>query len=224
MKRLIFGITAALLTVSLLAAGCATQPEAEQTPPATQQPATTPPAKQPSQPSLPEELASFEGVITEIGPNTVTVVSAKGEARTFNLTPDSKLLLEGDSCSLDELEAAQNLGIVGLDCTVVYDVNEAGEAIIVDASFPPEEQDLASVSGVIQDINEGRNTITILTDEGDTRVFDITSDSKLLLGGGSCSIDELLSAEALGVDLGCTVIYDVNNEGEAIIIDVGPTP
>jgi len=214
MKRLIFGITAALLTISLLVAGCAAGPEST-TPPAAEQPS------QESAPPLPEELATFEGVITEIGPNTVTVQSAEGDARTFNLNPDSRLLLEGDSCSLDELAAAQNLGIVGLDCTVVYDVNEAGEAIIVDASYPPE---LASVSGTIQTIDEQRNTITILTDEGDTRVFDINSDSKLLLGGGSCSLEELQSAEALGVELGCTVIYDVNNEGEAIIIDVGPSP
>lgn len=170
-------------------------------------------------------MEAFTGTIEEIAGNTITVISAEGDARTFELTDDSQLLLDGGSCSLDQLKAAQTLG-VGLDCTVIYDVNNEGEALIIDAGTSDLlEQRLASVEGTITQFEtEGTPSVTILTKDGSIKTFNVTPSTELLLAGGSCSLETLLAAEALGVNLNCTVIYDINDEGEALIIDVGEAP
>ncbi len=196
MKKAILVVTVLLLVLATVVVGCATKPS----------PAPTQP------PSVTE--GTLGGVDTQ--KPAVTVETPKGR-QTFPIGPNTGLTLNGQACSLDDLAALQASG-EPYNCIVVYD--EEGNTIAVNVTKLPAP---ASVRGTISDVNIKDSTVTVKTAQGD-KVYDVDPDTGLLIGGVACSL-ELVDAliESAG-PLECTVIYDVDSQGQALYIDIANPP
>jgi hypothetical protein len=207
MRRFAWGLGVILLALILVAAGCSSTPASTTTTPAT----TTPAVKTP--------VTTSEGTVTDVNPKTssVTVETPKGP-ETVKVTPTTQISLNGNTCSLDQLDATLAASGQSYDCTVVTD--ETGNVVSVNVvAVAP----VASVKGTISDVNIKDSTVTVKTGSGD-KVYDVDPSTGLLIGGVACSLDLVNALVDAGGQLPCTVIYSTNDKGTAQYIDIANPP
>ncbi len=205
MKKTILAVTAILLVLATVAMGCATK-----APPAATTPSTI-----------------VEGTLEEVSPKpgsadegTVTVETPRGR-QTFPIGPGTGLTIEGQVCTLADLEELEASG-EPYRCTLVFD--EEGEVLLTNVVKLPKVEP-AAVRGTISDVNITDSTVTVQTGDG-PKVYEVDQETGLLIGGVACSLellnimwdDENLAAEE------CTVIYDVDSQGKALYIDIANPP
>lgn len=197
---LILGLT--LLALTVLLVGCAKAPTA-----------TTP-----TTPAAPPQVTTSQGTLGEVNvpKSTVTVETPQGP-KPVAITPNTFLTFEGKACTLDELAQLEASG-ENFDCTVVYD--EFGEVAALNVYRLPTP---ASVEGSISDVNIAESTVTVKTASGD-KVFDVDPATGLLIGGVACSLDLVNALLEAGGQLPCTVIYDKDQQGNALYIDIANPP
>ncbi|MDD5039148.1 MAG: hypothetical protein PHN78_07515, partial [Dehalococcoidales bacterium] len=192
MKKTILTLIGILLILTTMVVGCATQ---------------TPTTSEP--PSV------AEGPITGVNPDngTVTIQNEQGGTTTFPILPTTQITLEGQACSLNDLEQEVESG-QQFDCNVVY--GEGGDVLALDVSRRPEP---GSVTGTIGDVNIKDSTVTVQTSEG-PKVYQVNPATGLLVGGVACSLDLAGALYLAGAPMDCTVIYEVDNQGKATYIDI----
>lgn len=135
---------------------------------------------------------------------------------SFPVSPGAEITLEGQSCTLKELADLQATGSV-YNCTVVYDND--GNVVALDVSRPVIP---ASVEGTISDVKIDSSTITVQTNQG-PKVYQVDANG-LLIDGLACSLNLVGALYLAGADMPCTVIYDVNDQGQAVYIDINSDP
>ncbi|MDO8443319.1 MAG: hypothetical protein Q7S81_03660 [bacterium] len=192
-----------LLALAVLAASCA------QAPPAAAPPATTPPAEQPV-------VTSTEGGLGAVDTqkSTVTVETTQGP-QTFLITPNTALTLDGQACTLDQLDALQASSGENFNCVVIYD--GLGDVLSVNVSRVPPP---ASVTGTISDVNIKESTIIVKTAEGD-KVYHVDQTTGLLIGGDVISLELLNALLESGYAVPpATIIYATDAEGHAVYVDI----
>lgn len=209
MKKSTLVMLSVVLVVVLLAVGGCVK----------QEPTTTPIKEQtviPTGEAQPPVDSSVSGTISDVdvGQSTVTVTTG-GKQEVFEIGPRTGIILNGGACTIDELNAVV-ASEIPLDCSVLLDKN--GNVIDIIAVSNPS---VASVQGTITDVNVPQNQITIITDTGKTRVFDIDPTTGLILGGEVCSVEQLAALIDAGKTPECTVLYNPNElEGPAQYIDI----
>ncbi len=219
MKRFARVMGIFLLALAVLAASCTQAPPAATTPAATTPAATTETHE--------GAVTATEGALGEVNvpESTVTVETPQGP-QTFPITPNTALTLDGEACTLDQLDAAQASSGDNFNCIVTYDAQ--GDVLSLNVSRVPPP---ASVTGTISDVNIKDSTITVKTASGD-QVYDVDPDTGLLIGGVACSLElvnALLEAQqssggGAGIGLPCTVIYSTDDKGTALYVDIATPP
>ena len=162
------------------------------------------------------------GIISSVDPDksTVTVTTedqGKESQQVFPIGPNTEIFINGLTCTLEELNASVAAG-APLNCDVVLDEN--GYPIVIIATEVPE---IASVQGTVSEVNLAQSTITIVTDQGNLRTFDVNPTTGIILGGEVCSLEQLQQIIDAGVNPECSVLYNVNDFGEAEFIEI-PKP
>ena len=201
---LILGIT--LLALTLLLAGCSNA-------------STTPATTTPTTPAVQTPVTTTQGPVTDVNPktSTVTIETPKGP-KTVTVTPTTQISLNGQTCSIDQLDATLASTGGPYDCTVVTDAT--GNVVSVNVvSVPP----VASVKGTISDVNIKDSTVTVKTAAGD-KVFNVDPSTGLLIGGVACSLDLVNAFIDAGAQIPCTVIYSTDAQGNAQYIDMTNPP
>jgi len=160
------------------------------------------------------QLASATGEVENVNRAGVTITTGNNQQESYDITSETKILLQGRVCSIQELAAATEAG--DYTCTVVYDP-VTGDITFLDVYTSPE---VASETGMVEDVSKGQVTIT--TEENQKESFDIVPDTQILLEGKACSISELLTALDKG-DYTCTVVYDPIT-GDIEVLDVQKAP
>ena len=102
MKKLVYVVTVALMAIAILSVGCSK------------------PAPAPSAPEIKTGTGSLTGINTaaEPGPDAITVKTPEG-VKTIPLAANATINLEGQTCTLDQLEGLE-LANVSYNCTYVY--------------------------------------------------------------------------------------------------------
>ncbi|MFH1032375.1 MAG: hypothetical protein V1767_07445 [Chloroflexota bacterium] len=74
------------------------------------------------------------GKITAVTPGSVTITSVGGDTKTFEITPDTEITLEGKACPINQLDSLfdTNSNII---CTVVTVEGQADEALSIDVYY-----------------------------------------------------------------------------------------
>jgi len=163
-------------------------------------------------------ISSTTGTLTDVNPqnNTVTLQTDKGP-KTFTIDPQTGLFLNGQICSLQEVDLAQAAGQAP-SCTVYYYLNAQNEAVYIDFSGP---QPAAAVSGPIIDVSNpptGQSTITVQTPKGPV-TFDVDPTTGIILNSQVCTLDQLDAIQAAGITPTCTVFYYQDETGTAVFVD-----
>lgn len=165
--------------------------------------------------SVPAGTTLTEGTITKVGPDTITVQTAKGE-KTIKADADTGLFLNGRICSLDELSALVEELQSRVLCTILQSTDPSGNVIYIDAAFPPEAK---PVTGVVTDVSVSASTVTVQTADGE-KVYKADPNTGLFFGGRVCTLEDLNVLVDAGIDLPCTIIASKDKAGNAIFIDV----
>ncbi len=203
MRKFAWVLGTILLASVLVVVGCAA--------PAATPPATTKPAEQP-------KVTSVQGTIEDVNISKSTVVvETPAGPKPFTVTPSTSLTLNGQACTLAQLDELQASG-QDFDCTVVYDEEGTVLALNVYKITPS-----AAVKGTISDVNIKDSTVTVKTASGD-KVYDVDPETGLLIGGVACSLELINALLDAGGDLSCTVIYSVDDKGTALFVDIASPP
>ncbi len=174
--------------------------------------------------AFPQGLTAVEGTVkdVDVAKSTITVQTAGGD-KIYQVDPKTGIAIGGVVCDLAFIDQVISLGGDPAACTIVSTTDKLGNAIYVDISNPP---GVSSVEGSISNVDVAKSTVTIQTDKGQ-RTFDVDPQTGLILSGQVCSLAEIqaLDAQLPGEDLGCTIIYYFNDQGQAVYIEVNrPAP
>lgn len=207
MKKFAWVMGIFLLALAVLVASCAKAPAT-----------TTPPAAAPA--TEQPKVAATEGHLGDVNveKSTVTLHTDQG-TQTFPITPNTTLTLDGQACTLDQLDALQASSGENFNCVVIYD--DQGEVLSLNVSRVPPP---ASVTGSISDVNIKESTIIVKTASGD-KEYHVDQTTGLLIGGDVISL-ELLHAllESGYVVPPATIIYTTDAEGHAVYVDIPSLP
>jgi hypothetical protein len=167
------------------------------------------------------------GHITDInvpGSQITIQESLTGEQIVVDIPHDAGIFYQGRTCSLTDLVQIQSeIGLaVDLDCVITYS-GEGSQVAILDVNI----QKLAGITGALLTVDVGGRRI-VTDEQGNNIAFDVPVGATILYGGQACSLEELaqIAADAApGTTLNCSIFYNIDAQGNAVIVDVSkPQP
>jgi hypothetical protein len=169
--------------------------------------------------SFPKGLTAVEGTIkdVDVAKSTITVKTAQGD-KVYQVDSKTGIVIGGVVCDLAFIDQVASVGGDPAACTIITTTDKLGNALYIDVSNPP---DLSSVEGTITKVDVAKSTVTIMTDKGE-RTFEVDPQTGLILSGRVCSLADIqaLDAQLPGEDLGCTIIYYLDDQGQAVYLEV----
>lgn len=190
MKNLVYLATAFLLGAVMLTSSC------------TSAPTSTTPAT--------SDRGWVESVDT--AKDTITITTESGQTQTYQITPQTQILLEGEACTIEDLQKAID-SEVQLDCVII---SEGEQALIIDVNEPP-------VTGTIEEITPTSITINVGTSTTgiEPQTFEITPETEITIAGRACTLAEAEALAAAG-EVVCTVITE-EGQDVALFIELFPS-
>lgn len=149
-----------------------------------------------------EDEEEYEGTISEVDTGSTPSISIKdendGKTYTFEITNDTKIVLDDDSAELDKLKDGYEVEIIA----------DGTEALSIEAETVYQEYE-----GEITSITLGSNAVIVIETEDDDEItVNITDDTIIKLDGSHEDLDDLKVGDEVEIEMDGSAAVKVDAE------------